>query len=426
MKRFSTLLFLFLTTAIAANAQFNQQLRHHVIVAIDMTMPGQSWQERDNTFNTVFNSLLKDTILREGDLLSIVGFSTDEHAANLDDYTYVLHNRYLGNLGQMNYTPTLLNNLKNHWSEIASQNNRRHWGNKPFSMISLAKMYAFEPVRHRSSSDYVNRTFLVFISDQKYNGGDFYQEAVSLYEHNYRLTPGMMQDYGQRVASQYFVRHLRGYTPGYYQHIDLFEYIPLQEGLTLSTVLDFHSDGIEAKRTKGGRYRLDLNAASRKDPRYSVMQIRYRIMDKDGQLMLDTICCAKKDSTDYIAIDSFNIVRDLGIRGKASSVKIDAWVALHDGIYNATVLTPVDGAPKYLASEGLSVTVPITYEKKAPIVFGIARLPGILQFSDNQDTSAALVNMFLALVFLALLVLLVRRIRIYHPTSKDIEINLNK
>lgn len=423
-RKLLALVIIYLLGMNAAYAQFDSRLRYHVIVAMDMTMPGQTWQQRDYTFNTIFNDLLTDSILRQGDLLSIVGFSTDEWATSLEDYTYILTSPRMGNLDHLFFSPALKSKLEDNWYNIASQDNRKHRGNHPFSMISLAKMYAFAPVRQKDCTHYVNRTFLVFVSDQRYNGGDFYQEAVSLHDFNYRLTPAMMQDYGQRVASQYFVRHINGRELGYHQHVDMFEYIPFQDGLTLPTVIDFPTDNILAKRTRWGHYRLDINATSRSDPRYRLLQLRYRVIDREGRVLHDTTCRANMSGNDFAALDSFNIIYNLGIRRKASQVQVDAWVSLRDGIYDATVLTPVKNAPSYLASNGLHVTIPIQYEKTAHVL-GVFPLLSIFQFSDNQDSCAAVVSLIVALLLLAALVMVVRRIRIYHPKAENITIELN-
>lgn len=423
MKRILLIVFLSIVGIETVYSQFDNNMRHHVIIALDMTMPGQYWQQSDRTFHTVFGDLLADSILRQNDPLSIVGFSTDENASNFDDYTYILRNSQIGNLEHLKYTTSLRDSLQEQWYNIASQANRHHQGYHPFSMISLAKMYAFAPLKQQSSAHYVNRTFLVFISDHIYNGGDFYEEAKSLNERNPRLTPSMMQDYGQRVASQYFVRHLHGRELGNHQHVDLFEYIPLQDGLTLPTVVDFPAGSILAKRTKWGHYRLDIDATTRHDQRYRLLQLRYHIMDRDGNVMLDTMSRACIKGNDYAELDSFFVVSDLGTRRRASSVTIDAWVSLRDGIYDATVLTSVESAPSYLASKGLSVTVPIQYEKKARVL-GVLPLAGFLQFSDNQDSCAAVISLIVALLLLAGLVILVRRIRVYHPKSEDITLKL--
>lgn len=423
-QKLFTFLFLFLLGIGTTYCQFENNMRHHVIVAVDMTMPHQSWQQSDSTFLIAFNKILTDSILRQDDLLSIVGFSTDEHAANFDDYTYVIQNYQLGDLEHLSFTTSLKNDLRKQWYNIASQGNRHHHGERPFSMISLAKMYAFAPVKQKDTSHYVNRTFLLFISDHKYNGGDFYEEAVSLNYFNHRLTPSMMQDYGQRVASQYFVRHISGQEHRNHQHIDLFEYIPLQDGLTLPTIIDFPAGNIKAKRVKYGHYQLNITAATRHDPRYRLLQLRYRIVDNKGEVILDTICRAITNGNDYTELDSFKVVRDLGTHHRAVSVMIDAWVSFRDGIYNATVLTPVANAPTYLASNGLKVNVPIQYENKV-LILGIMPLPGILQFSDNQESCAAVISLIASLLLLVVLIVLVRRIRIYHPKAEDITIELN-
>ena len=414
---------LFLSLSYTATAQFGESLKHHVIIAFDEVDPTPLWKQSNEACTTVFDKLLTSEIIRQGDLLSIVGFSTDEKASDLDDYTYILYDPTLGSLSHLPWSNTLKDNLQNRWWDISSQSHRRHKGDKPFSMISLGKMYAFSPLRRTEPSHFTNRTFLVFVSDQRYNGGDFYQEAVSLHEHNYRLTPEMMQDYGQRVASQYFVRHLKGMKLGEHRFIELFEYLPLQKELTLPTVIDYPAGGVKALRGKGGKYHLYITSAARPNPNYQLLQLRYRVADRDNNIILDTICHAPVFDNCDIAIDTFTTLLNLGCWPKAQSVTIDAWVALRDGLYDATVLTPVDSAPDYLAAKGLSVTLPVVYEKKAKVL-GVLPLWGALQFSDNQDVWAGVTSVLFVLLLLAALNYFFNRIRTYRPKTEDVTIEL--
>ena len=171
---------------------------------------------------------------------------------------------------------------------------------------------------------------------------------------------------------------------------------------------------------------MDINTASRHNSHYSILQLRYRVTADNGSVIFDTICKANVGANgDYKPIEAFDISVGLGKERNATVVTIDAWVGLNDGIYNATVLTPVKGAPEYLASKGLSVTIPIEYEKTAKIL-GLVPLPGKLLFSDNQDFANTIVSMltaFLLLVlFFVLLVVIARRIRTYRITVDDISI----
>ena len=423
MKKNTFILLLLTLTKMASFAQFDSHLKHHIIIVRDEVMPYDSyWPQSEESYQRVFNHLLSNEIIREGDFVSFVGFSTDEYSKNLDDFTYTIDSSW------MSYNNVTQLEIKQRWSAIMGEDHRRHTGWKPFSMISLAKMYAFAPVKKTQHNQYVNRTFVVFISDHQYNGGDFYEERFALRDFNPNITPMMTQEYGQRVSAEYYVRQLNeDYDKARNNHyIDLYEYIPLQSGLTLPALLDYNAGGITAQRTKGGLYRLEFNTSSRHNPRYNILQLRYRIKTIDGTVKYDTIYRANiGDNGDYEPIEQFEVTYDFGNDQTASTITIDAWASLNDGIYNATVLTPVVGAPDYLASNGLSVSIPISYEPSTKIL-GLISLPGSLQFDDDQEFANKWVTVIAASLLSSFLVLLIiwiaRRIRSYHITTDDITI----
>ena len=428
MLRKYLLILLFILPATGLLAQFENQMKHHVIVAVDEVMPYVSWPQDSNAFKRVFEQRLVDTVLREGDYISFVGFSTDGIAKNLDDFTYLLHDSELGSLGWMPYNRELRRKLQDRWYFIMDQSQRKHNGPNKFSMISLAKMYAFAPVKKENARQYVNKTYVVLITNREYNGNDIYEEAINFTDFNYSITPKVMQDYGQRVSSEYFIRQLNNdfKRQPRSRYIDICEYIPLQSGLTLPSLLDYSAGNITAQRVKGGIYQLDINAASRHNPHYNLLQLRYRLNASDGSVLLDTLCKASIGSNGYYEpIDQFNVYYNLGESNNASSVTIDAWVGLNDGVYNATVLTPVEGAPEYLASKGLSVTIPIVYEKPAQIL-GLVRLPGMLQFDDNQEFAntwvSAVAALLLILLLFSLFIFVVRRLHTHQIRIDDITI----
>ena len=349
-------------------------------------------------------------------------FSTDELSQDLDDYTYVLEDFEIGPLAWMSYSKNFGKSLRNRWEYIADQSHRRHDGKSPFSMISLSKMYAFAPLGRNKGSHLVNRTFVVLISDHQYNGGDFYEEGRALRDFNYNISPMLMQEYGQRVGSEYFVRQLNNNSQPMGQYVDICEYIPHQTGLTLPTLMDYSAGGIFAKRVKFGRYQLTIDAKSRKNPHFDILQMRYRLINSDGVVVLDTLCQALTDSNGVLMpLDSFVINCMVSSRQEMDSVVIDAWVRLNDGIYNATVLTPVPGAPAYLASRGLTTTLPIHYQSKA-MILGLVPLTGFLLWIDNQDIANAIISILVALILFGALVLQIRRHSHFKVETKDINI----
>lgn len=427
-KRITILTLLLILTQLASFAQFDEQLKHHIIIVRDEVLKKEDpdWPQSEESYQRVFNHLLGDNILRERDFISFVGFSTDERSNNLDDFSYTIIDS-----SWITYSNTTKAKIHENWNAIMDKCHRRHKGAKPFSMISLAKMYAFAPVKKTQHNQYVNRTFIIFISDHQYNGGDFYEERFALKDFNAKIAPKMTQEYGQRISAEYYVRQINDdyEKPKGNHYIDLLEYIPLQSGLTLPSLLDYSAGGITARRIKGGIYHIDINTSSRHNPHYNILQLHYRIMAADNTVLLDTICRASIGSDgDYVPIEHFDVPYEIGTDTIQASVTIDAWASLNDGIYDATVLTPVAGAPDYLASKGLSVTIPINYEPTSKIL-GIRSLPlpGFLQFGDDQEISntiaSSMVIFILVALFLTIAFWIIHRIRNYRIKANDITIN---
>lgn len=421
------LLFLFLIIHLIASAQFSEQLRHHVIIAFDEARGQWDYQQQDVARNAVFD-FLSDSIIREGDILSVVGFSIDENASNLSNFTYVINDEQLGALSHLEYNALLRKHIFDNWSSIASKQKNIHTGADLFSMITLAKIYAVAPVRKTGTRHYVNRTFLIMLSDHYYNGNDFHEEFNMFRDFNRKITAGMVQDYGQRSVSEYFVKHIKGRTKDYRsegkKHVDLYEYLPLQDNISLPAVIDFESQQLIARRIKGGKYNIDISSINQRNPHYNLLKLRYRLYNAAEKVLLDTIYMAKtNDFGDFIPIDSLIVSYKTGSTREAVKLKIDAWVGLNDGFYNATVLTPVDGAPPCLGQRGLSVTVPIVYEQTAKILgLGILPLPSFLMFSDNQDQCNAVCSVVVVFLILAVVLWFANWLRKYKPKMSDLEI----
>lgn len=438
LRFYAIVFFIVLCLPNISNAQFEDVLKHHVIVAIDMTMPGQTWPQKESTCDEVFKTCLTKEILRDGDYISFVGFSTDEKAKSFDDYTYILTDSVIGGLYYRVYDKSLNNQIYNRWESITSQKHRRHDGDKPFSMLSLAKLKAFAPLKKQTKEHYVNRTFVVIITDHQYNGGDLFEEGIALNGFNRLLTPKAIQDLGQCVSSEYFVKWLRGNSGKLYRSpfaeesrdinecVDLYEYIPLQSGLTLPTVIDYPA-GVMAKRVRDGKYILKTDIISMNDPRYNLLRLHVRIEGNDT-IFYDIIRHADTAQNDYVPINTFNVYYDFGNNPniKGSMITIEAWISLNDSIYNATVLTPVKNAPDYLASRGLHATIPITFEEPAKIL-GMVPLPDYMMLDDDQAQVATVITVIagLLLLFIAFIIarIIILWLQIHHITADDININ---
>ena len=425
MKKIYIFLLIVITATQAVRAQFSDHMKHHVIIAFDEAR-SKDFHGNDYIRDVVLNRMLSDSIIRDGDFLSVIGFSLNTQANDLSHFTYVLNDVELGKMKYMRYSDELKSCLRNNWRRIASKENGVHHGSL-FSLISLAKMYALDPVKKENKNQYVNRTFLVMISDHVYNGIDIYSEIVNYYKYFNRGTSyAAIQDHAQIAVKEFFAKILdywqKDGNSEQQEHVDLFEYIPLQENVTLPAILDYEAPQLKAKRVKGGKYILDIASVSRNNPHFNVLKLEYTLYDENNKVLLDTFCMAQESSNvDYCPIDSFSVSYLSSRHREAKRLHINAWVGLCDGIYNATILSPVESAPSYLGPKGLSVDVSIGYEAKAKIL-GLVPLPSWMMFCDNQERC----NTVISLIFVVLLALLVvwgvRKLKQYNPTIDELTI----
>lgn len=409
-------------------AQLEEKMRHHVIIAIDEVMnniDGRCWPQDSKVYNIVESYLTKtqvdnDVILRQGDLLSIVGFGTTKFQTSMDNYIFPL--RYCNNGERAIYLEndgSLLRKIKQCWWHIADRQQNPHIGPDKYSMITLAKPYAIVALMNKNYKQHVNRTFIIVITDDKYNGGTVYEEASSLPN----ITADELLKEVVKVQNEYFIyRYGRERVDvGNNRFVDLYEYQPHQEHLTLSSMWNYKPT-YEFKRGEFGKYTLNVADAVNPNDHHKIVKLEYALLDKDGNVLGEPkVETANIVDSQYDPIAQFEWEYTDAFTQKAQNLRIRAWATLEDGVYNSTILTPSELAPKFLGKKGLCVTVPLTYEKTEKI-WGVIPIPNFLMFLDNQQKMLWILNIVAGAIILGLLIGLFRSLQTYRPKESEVKI----
>lgn len=382
-------------------AQFDDRIRSHTIISVDCA--GCPWARSAATRDSVRAFIEEKGIYGENDMCSLVGFRA--HSRDMESFA----------IDTCSYLKKVdANTLWYNWSSaLAGVSND---GGNGYSLVSVAKPYSLKALK--TSENYTNRTFLVMVTDRRYNGGDFYAEVIeflrSVYGAYFPVERVRAMDSLFKVCydveKEYYIKYLETRTLGINRYLEFYEFIPLQETFSLPSIWDYRNT-IIAKRRKGHKFEVALDIMPRNNARYVVKKVELKL--SDGQ---------HAETREWQVADTviYRAVVDNG-KDRPGYLEMKVWVNLIDGCYNATVLSPVESAPDYLGREGLNLTIPIQYEEPAKIVFFIP-MPDFLWwfFPDDQYKAAIVMNAIIVMLLFVILLIYIKVRQYYKLTSKDI------
>ena len=269
---------------LTAKAQTDDNaMRHHVIVAVDMA-GCNNWNGKDVIANKVIKKLdFTDydqsrgrQLFIDGDYISFLGFRTDPGQRDMTTYQLALT--------RPNRLPAVYLNqprdktkrlISREWSSMVQT--RVSDNNQNYSLVSVAKAYALNALR--TDSIRVNRTFLIMVTDHYYNGNDFYEEIVYLQQQDKsgNLNRDRIFELCYNVEQEYYIRFIKADTIQidqfpYRGYVELYEYVPLQRTLSLSSVLRCPPK-INAYRRWGGKYEVKLPIFETGDTHYRLERL---------------------------------------------------------------------------------------------------------------------------------------------------------
>lgn len=402
---------------------------NHIIIAFDEA--GTGWRTNDYKVRESIGYFLYDNggdpLLKDSDYLSVVGFKADCSGEKWDEFVYVkkMNNGYL-TFVKSNDT------FKNIFSPNAQygqyydlwQSLTRYQGaiSESYSLNSIAKPYVLAALGKTESKPLVNKTYIILITDHRYNGNDFYNELRyfidTARQNGKRLDIHNVLNVCYKIEEEFCIKYVDAIEwNNSSRNVELFEVKPNQDYLTLPAVLSF-SPSISAKRIRGGKYSFDFDIEyanqhfevkrlkaslyrSESESRWNDVDVNHRIIDS-----------LRFDNGHSKYHGTFKFDRSF----PSPTLILNAELILKDGLYDAVLLTPEQ-------IEGLTQKVKITKEEDARFFFGIIRLPDFLWIPGLNQYSAAIVLDFiiLGLVIAAFLIYL-KLSETYKPKSEDINI----
>lgn len=312
----------------------------------------------------------------------------------------VLYGKESGVKTPTNFSKMVINPTKNEsdYTDILSQLYKKLPSGEYYSITSFARPYSLKALKDQQST---NRTFLIIFTDGRYNGNDdYYGEAEY-----------MQMDFSNDGKKQFMKDILDVQTNYFCQfieqvevdggHIQLYEFIPLQQYFALESVLDFPHE-IQAQRGKS-KYVLNFNSKAISNDDYEIKKMRISLVS-DGQSVR-----TEEFSPNEIIEFEMN-KKDIS----KSHLEIKAWVKLCDGIYNNTILHPYGS--KLQGASGLTREIKIEKESNAKIL-GIMELPDFLYslsfWTASQATAAATWGWIFILIIVSIVIAIIYKSNIY-------------
>lgn len=365
-----------------------------LIVAVDMRAPSVYRYWQSDVIAKYLDSMLKT----EGvcpDVVSGVLYGIEEYAKTPKNFARLVE--------------TPIDAFEGCYDELLGslQSKLPPRGETYYSITSFAKPYSLMSLRGQITT---NRTYLAMITDGKYNGNDDYYGEVEYVKNQF--SPEGKAEFKKAIKSvqtNYFCEFIEQMkiSGGY---IQLYEYVPLQQYFALESVLDFPHK-IIARRNKFS-YVIEFSSSSVENKDYEIQRLTLALNKGDQEMSIRDIKENHSVAFDVSAED----VQDVHL-------ELKSWVKLCDTIYDNTILHP--NGSKLQGKEGLVRKIIIEKEPNA-MVLGLFPLSDSLFrlsfWTSSQVTAANSWGWILIFVFLAIIVLAIRKSNVYIAKPKETKI----
>lgn len=408
MKRLILLLWLSLTLyPMTLNARESSSERQHIILAFDgaTSLSLNNPSIRDTVTKTLFGDIVG---LEDDDLLSVV--CAAGNAENYDDPLVKV---------RFGWAKVECNNVKqklaNEWNDYA----KRDWfstPSEPYSLLSISKPYILKALSCDNTTNYVDRTIIIYITDNIYNGNDYYLEARyflnnKIYSNDFYKSLNKLMTPCADVAEEYSIKFLGGRIVDVNHHrayVDIFELVHNHQSINLSTVLS-HRPIIEAKRQFGGNYTFDFDIKAYNN-HFDVLSIEaYGYSGKSDDDVEGVHQQIYKHNEELTFGQSDVISGEFHRSAPFKFLHVKSLIHINENAYGATRFN-------------LEHDVEIVLEPDATIVFGKIRLPDYiwLPWCDSQYEVAMGINIILVILAIIAFVIYILCRRSYTPTNDDI------
>lgn len=386
--------------------------RKHIILAFDGATKFR--KESEDVKAEVINMLFGDEgLLREGDMLSVVCAA-----------------------GNAERPSDPLVKVRFGWAEIKGDSVKkkleREWNNyvkcdwissdEVYSLLSITKPYIVDALGRSKVKSDVDRTLMLYVTDNVYNGANNYYEE-SLYFLNGLIAQGgnfytsldRLMSVCAKVSQEYTISYVKGRRKPmrnpWYAYFDLFELVHNHQSITLPAVLS-HRPIIEAKRQAGGNYAFDFDIKAYND-HFAVLSVEAYGCDRIGGAE-ESSCNGVSDklifSRGEMSLGESDVISGEFHRSELyEALHLRSMVHINEDAYGATRFE-------------LNHEVEIVLEADATILFGKFELPDWIWFPwcDDQYEVAGWVDIFLVVLAIILFIIYVLCRRSYVPANGDI------
>lgn len=378
----------------------------HLIVSIDLkseiTMYDREYAM--SKIKSVIPRMLRNNNITEG-YASIQFFSVNENASNLEEYVKNINDPFT-QFSDVNYVV----------DGLLESDFYQYHGNH-YSVVTIAKPYSLLKFRDIASDKLIEKTYLILVTDYKYNGNDDFYGELKHVPRISKDTKESIMNTIKDVQQNYFYKFIAEENISRYPrsgYISLFEVIPLQQYFSIESVLDFPHK-ITATRTKDG-YKATFKINQLENPNYRFISSE-AFLPVEGHDEIRSV----KLNQDVIFDIPERLVEELGEDN--ISINFRTWVQLIDNVYNHTILSP-DG-DKLQGADGLNRSIKIELEKDAEILGFIPLTDGLYNISfwtNNQNVAAATWGVIFILILLGIMIFIIWRSTQYRSKNNDVKI----
>lgn len=384
--------------------------RKHIILAFDGATIFKQTDKRIK--NTVFEILYGENgLLEDGDMLSVVCA-----VGNTNNYKDPLVKVRLNRAKVEG--DSVKQKLYNEWDNYVKPDWFSHNPNF-YSLLSITKPYIIEALKSNNTTEYADRTLILYVTDNIFNGNNYYEE--SKYFLNNIVNNGkefydaldLFMSVCTNITKEYSINYIEGKRVQInynYAYFDQFELVHNHQSINLPTVLSYRPI-IEAKRQKGGKYSFNFDIKAYNE-HFDVLSLEaYGCISEDDKLENKTNNALQLIYTrDKLPLGQNDVISgEFHKSASFETLHLKSLIHINEDVYGSTRFN-------------LEHDVEIVLEPDATIIFGKFVLPDFVWFPwcDNQYEVAVCVDIILVILIIIAFIIYILCRRSYIPTNGDI------
>lgn len=396
-------------------SQLEDTISNHVIIAFDLFTGSYSSILINNTGKQVSRKIEKslEGIIKPHDRITISNFGIGRNNIDINDLSkpIIVDGKEFA-WREFSTYQNLWGNLN--WRNIVTQR-QQHISGEPFSLLTGSKSFTIKSVFRDKSDCLCNRTYLVMITDDHYNGNNDYKEEfkhltnINSYHPN-GTNPYLKLNEFEKicidVADHYDIKQITERVIDRELKVNVYEVIP-KKVIPIQSITDIPSKLPIVKVRGGYKIKVDMNSLT---PAYSVIKVRLNMERSGGQKTSET-----PDVDFFIARSSLR---------EGDLITLRTWVKCNDSVYNSTVLNPYD--ERYSRILNITQTVTLSDDSK---IMGIFPLIDAMWWFFPNDIQAAVMVWDIIFILIFILIICITAFRIfrsmtrYIPDNKDITLS---